>query len=155
MCVLLSCIRLLAILWTIACQSPLSTDFSRPECQSGYLFPFPGDLPDQGRLNWTQSSTLQADSLLSEPPGKSQFLIRCTSLILLIGGSTGKESTCNEGDLGLISGLGRSPGEGKVYPLQYSGLENSMDYPWGRKESDTIGLLKNSQTSLMRVETKS
>ena len=72
-----------------------------------------------------------------------------------MGGWTGKESTCSEGDLGLISGLGRSPGEGKGYPLQYSGLENSMDYPWGRKESDTVGLLKNSQTSLMRVETKS
>ena len=42
-------------------------------------------------------------------------------------GSTGKESTCNVGDLGLIPGLGRSPGEGKGYPLQYSGLENSMD----------------------------
>ena len=38
-----------------------------------------------------------------------------------------KESTCNMGDLGLIPGLGRSPGEGKGYPLQYSGLENSMD----------------------------
>ena len=44
------------------------------------------------------------------------------------GGSAGKESTCNAGDLGLIPGLGRSPGEGKGYPLQYSGLENSMDY---------------------------
>ena len=43
------------------------------------------------------------------------------------GGSEGKESTCNGGDLGLIPGLGRSPGEGKGYPLQYSGLENSMD----------------------------
>ena len=43
-------------------------------------------------------------------------------------GSAGKESTCNVGDLGLIPGLGRSPGEGKGYPLQYSGLENSMDY---------------------------
>ena len=43
------------------------------------------------------------------------------------GGSAGKESACNAGDLGLISGLGRSPGEGKGYPLQYSGLENSMD----------------------------
>ena len=40
----------------------------------------------------------------------------------------GKESTYNAGDLGLIPGLGRSPGEGKGYPLQYSGLENSMDY---------------------------
>ena len=41
--------------------------------------------------------------------------------------SAGKESACNEGDLGLIPGLGRSPGEGKGYPLQHSGLENSMD----------------------------
>ena len=42
-------------------------------------------------------------------------------------GSAGKESACNAGDLGSIPGLGRSPGEGKGYPLQYSGLENSMD----------------------------
>ena len=44
------------------------------------------------------------------------------------GGSAGKESACNAGDLGSFPGLGRSPGEGKGYPLQYSGLENSMDY---------------------------
>ena len=51
--------------------------------------------------------------------------------------SAGKESACNVGDLGLIPGLGWSPGEGKGYTLQYSGLENSMDYsPWGRKELD-------------------
>ena len=42
------------------------------------------------------------------------------------GGSAGKESAWNMGDLGLIPGLERSPGEGKRYPLQYSGLENSM-----------------------------
>ena len=42
-------------------------------------------------------------------------------------GSAGKESACNAGDLGSIPGLGRSSGEGKGYPLQYSGLENSMD----------------------------
>ena len=42
-------------------------------------------------------------------------------------GSAGKESACNAGDLGLIPELGRSPGEGKGYPLQYSGLENSMN----------------------------
>ena len=41
-------------------------------------------------------------------------------------GSAGKESACNAGDLGLIPGLERSPGEGNGYPLQYSGLENSM-----------------------------
>ena len=44
------------------------------------------------------------------------------------GGSGGKEFTCNAGDLGLITGLGRSPGKGKGYPFQYSGLENSMDH---------------------------
>ena len=43
------------------------------------------------------------------------------------GGSAGKESAYDVGDLGSIPGLGRSPGEGKGYPLQYSGLENSMD----------------------------
>ena len=43
------------------------------------------------------------------------------------GGSAGKESACNMGDLGSIRGLGRSPDEGNSYPLQYSGLENSMN----------------------------
>ena len=42
-------------------------------------------------------------------------------------GSAGKESACNVGDLSLITGLGRSPGEGKA-TTQYSGLENSMDF---------------------------
>ena len=48
-------------------------------------------------------------------------------------GLAGKISDCNVGDLGSIPGLGRCPGEGKGYPLQYSGLENSMDctlHPW-------------------------
>ena len=43
-------------------------------------------------------------------------------------GSTGKESTCNAEDLGSIPGLGRSPGEGKGCPFQFSVLENSMDH---------------------------
>ena len=43
------------------------------------------------------------------------------------GGSDGKESSCNAGDLGLIPGLGGSPGEGNGEPFQYSCLENSMD----------------------------
>ena len=42
-------------------------------------------------------------------------------------GSDGKESACNAGDAGSIPGLGRSSGKGKGYPLQYSGLEKSMD----------------------------
>ena len=54
-------------------------------------------------------------------------------------GSAGKESTCNAGDLGLIPGLGRFPGEGNGYPLQYSGLRLpwTVYSPWGHKESDT------------------
>ena len=61
------------------------------------------------------------------------------------GGSDGKESTCNVGDLGSIPKLGRSSGGGHGNPLQYSCLENSMDRgawwatksPWGCKELDT------------------
>ena len=60
------------------------------------------------------------------------------------GGSDGKESACNVGALGSITGLGRSPGGGHGNPLQYSCLENPMDRgdleateePWGCKESD-------------------
>ena len=46
---------------------------------------------------------------------------------LVIGGSDGEASACNVGDLGLIPGLGRSPGEGNDNPLQYSCLENPTD----------------------------
>ena len=74
----------------------------------------------------------------------------CSWHLKLLGfprGSAGKESTCSVGDLGSIHGLGRSSGEGKGYPLQYSGLENFMDYsPWGHKESDMTEQLSFSQT---------
>ena len=50
-----------------------------------------------------------------------------SSILGLPCGSAGKESTCSTGDLDSIPGLGRYPGEGKGYPLQFSGLENSMD----------------------------
>ena len=54
-----------------------------------------------------------------------------------LGGLADKESTCKARYLGLIPGLRRSPGEGNYYPLQYSGLENSMDFiSWDRQESD-------------------
>ena len=61
--------------------------------------------------------------------------------------SGGKESACNAGDLGSVPGLGRSSGEGKGYPLQYSGLENSMDCivhgvakSWTRLSERTLSL---------------
>ena len=60
------------------------------------------------------------------------------NIVIFPCGSAGEESTCNVGDLGSIPELGRSPGEGNGYPLQYSDLENSMDYiVYGVAESDT------------------
>ena len=47
--------------------------------------------------------------------------------MVFLGGSDGKKSACNAGDLGFIPGSGRPPGEGNDYPLQYSCLENPMD----------------------------
>ena len=64
-----------------------------------------------------------------------------------LGGLAGKEPTCNAGDLGSTPGLGRSPGEGKGYPLQYSDLENSMDcIVHGVAESDTTEQLSSSSS---------
>ena len=61
-------VQLFATPWTVAYQAPLSMGFSRQEYWSGLPFPSPGDLPDPGIE--PRSPTLQADSLLSEPPGK-------------------------------------------------------------------------------------
>ena len=70
------------------------------------------------------------------------------------GGSAGKESTCNVGDLGSLSGLGRSPGGGNGNSLQYSCLENPHGQrslagysPWCHKESDTTKQLSTAQSS--------
>ena len=65
-----------------------------------------------------------------------------------LGGSDGKESVCNAGDLGLIPGLGRSPGEGNSYPLQYSCLKNPMDREaW----QATVRRMAKSRTWLKRL----
>ena len=68
-------------------------------------------------------------------------------------GSAGKESDCNVGDLGSILGLGRCPGEGKGSPLQYSGLENSLDCMsvWGHKESDRTERLKKKMHAILTM----
>ena len=74
------------------------------------------------------------------------------------GGSDGKESACNAGNLGSIPGLGRSPGGGHGYSLQYSCLENPhgqrslVGYtPWGHKDSDTTDRLSaRTHTSIDR-----
>ena len=59
------------------------------------------------------------------------------------------------GDLGSVPGLARSPGEGKGYPLQCSGLENSMDSPWGHKESDTTERISLHFTSCFKLDSMS
>ena len=64
----LSCVQLFATAWTVAHQASPSMGFSRQEYLSGLPFPSPGDLPNPGKQPW--SPALQADALLSEPPGK-------------------------------------------------------------------------------------
>ena len=78
-----------------------------------------------------------------------------SSILGFPGGSDGKESNCNVGDLGLIPGLERSPREGKGYPLQYYCLENPHGQrslagysPWDRKESDTTEWLDTAHTCM-------
>ena len=69
-------------------------------------------------------------------------------------GSAGKESACNAGDLDLIPGLERSPGEGKVYPIQYSGLEiHGLYSPWGLKESDMTEQLSFAIRRCRKIQT--
>ena len=65
--------------WTIAHQAPLPREFSRQEYWSGQPFPSPGDLPDPGTESG--SPALQADSLLSEPPGKTVIICSCNPKI--------------------------------------------------------------------------
>ena len=82
------------------------------------------------RMDWFDLLAVQG-TLKSSPTPQFKS-INSLALSFLYQGfpdsSVGKESACNAEDLDSIPGLGRSPGEGKGYPLQYSGLENSMDY---------------------------
>ena len=95
-------------------QVPVSMGIPRQEYWSGSPLPSPGDLPNPGieprSTLLKEISCIASDSLPGFP-----------------GGSAGKESSCNVGDLGLIPGLGRSPGEGISYSVQYSGLENFVN----------------------------
>ena len=74
------------------------------------------------KKNLTMKIIFQMNSLALQDKNIYSFLGVCFPY-----GSAGKESVCSLGDLGSIPGLGRSPGERKGYPLQYSGLENSMN----------------------------
>ena len=103
-------------------------------------------------------STLQITQLVKNPPAMQETLVQflgCEDPLekdrlptpVFLGfpcGSAGKKSTHNVGDLGSIPGLGRFPGEGKGYPLRYSGLENSID-------SIVHGVAKNWTFSTARL----
>ena len=87
------------------------------------------------------------------------IVIEITFNCVFTGGSGGKESTCSEGDLGLIPVLGRSPGGGHGNPLQYSCLENRhgqrslVGYSlWGLKKSDTTERLSTHAHYYMSTE---
>ena len=79
---LLSRVRLLATPWTVAYQAPPSMGFSRQEYWSGLPFPSPGDLPDPGIE--LRSPAFQADTLTSEPPGKSKIKYISPFFIMVI-----------------------------------------------------------------------
>ena len=70
---LLSHFPLFATPWTVACQVPPPTGFSRQEYWSGFPFPSPEDLPDPGTERWSPAP--QTDSLPSEPPGKLIYIM--------------------------------------------------------------------------------
>ena len=107
---------------------------------SGFVFPWSCD---PGLVKYDPAFihlSILIAQLVKNPPAVQETLVQFldwedllekathSTILGLWCGSAGKESTCNVGDLGLIPGLRRCPGEGKGYPLQNSGLENSMDY---------------------------
>ena len=122
-------------------------------------FPPPGDLPNPGIE--PAAPALAGGFFATQQPGKPICILLSQALssdnniyIASPGGSNGKESTCNAGDLGSIPGLGRSPEGGHGNPLQNSCLENSHEQrslvgysPWGLRELDTTEQLSTAQHS--------
>ena len=121
----------------VAHEAPLSMEVSRQGYWSTLPYPSPGDIPNPGIE--PRSLALEADSLPSELPAYSflkgvfylfvkwPIIYLDSSLVMdsnFPGGSDGRVSAYNAGDLGSIPGLGGSSGEGNGNPLQYSCLEN-------------------------------
>ena len=113
---------------------------------SASAFVLPVNIQGSFRIDWFDLLAVQGTlkSLLQHHSSKASilwhsafFMVQLLHPLGFPCGSAGKESACNEGDLGSIPGLGRSPGEEKVYPLQYSGLDNSMNCIHGVAKSHT------------------
>ena len=131
--------------WTAAYQVPPSMGFSRQEYWSGLPLPSPNiytticEIDSQWEFAvWLRELKTKLRNDLEgwsgvgsgrEVQEGDRWVLMAASCWCLgsPGGSAGKESACNVGDLGSIPGSGRSAGEGNSYPLQYSGLENSTD----------------------------
>ena len=128
-------------------SDPISSQFSRSTCP-GLCNPMncsmPG-LPVHHQLPEFTQTHVHRVSDANQPPHPLSSPFLAFNFFhhqgLFPYGSAGKETACNVGDLGSIPGLGRSPGEGKGYPLQYSGLENSMN-----KELDMTEQLTHTHT---------
>ena len=122
-----SCVQLFATPQTGAWQAPLSMGFSRQENWSRLPFSSPADLPHPA----IEPAPLKC-------PTSAGGFFTTSATWGLPSGLDGKESiTCNMGDLGSISGLGRSPGGGHDNSLQHSCWESHAGYgPWGCKESE-------------------
>ena len=88
----LSLVQLLATLWTVTGQAPLSMGFSRPEYWNGLPFPSPGDLPNPGTKPGYPA--LQADTLPSEPPGRATLIVN--ALDLAIGTRNFQSKKCSD-----------------------------------------------------------
>ena len=95
---------------------------------------FPGSSADRNHL---QCRKLQFDSWIRKIHWRRD---RVPTLVFLgfFGGSAGKESACNAGDLGSIPGLERSPGKGQGYRLQYFGEFHGLYSPWGHNKLDML-----------------
>ena len=120
--------------WTVARQASLSIGILQARILEWVVCPPPGDLPNPGiQPAHLLSPALPGMFFTSSSTQEAPYIYVCVCVCVYTqyvnpspGGSDGKESSCNAEDLGLIPGLGRSPGVGHGNPLQYSCLEN----PW-------------------------
>ena len=145
---ILTCVPLFAALWTVAHEASLSKGFLRQEYWSVLPFPSPGDLSDPrdqahiscgcGRYRFFNLSYL------------GSLLRKCNITYGFPGGSAGKESAWNAGDLGSIPGLGRFPWRREMLPTPvfWSGEFHGLNSPWGRRESDMTERLSLHLTSV-------
>ena len=131
----LSRVRLFVTPWTVAYQASSFMGFYRQEYWSALPFPSPGDLPDPGISRiagrcfnlWATREALASYYLFKIDSKSRNCLSKGRHVFGFTWRLSGKESSCQIGDTGLIPGLEISPRKGNGYPLQYSCLGNPID----------------------------